>query len=78
MLPNNYTLGVSMSKSQGVVTTPLGRRVTKKKKKKKKKRKKEDEGLLFHSSFEVYHASCLHQEMHLVLFYTDHTRSLLL
>ena len=30
MVPNNYTFGVSISKSQGVVTTPLGRRVTKK------------------------------------------------
>ena len=38
MVPNNYTLGVSISSSQGVVTTTLGRRVTKK--------VQEDEGLI--------------------------------
>ena len=31
MVPNNYTLGVSISSLQGVVITPLGRRVTKQK-----------------------------------------------
>ena len=31
MVPNNYTLGVSISKSQGVVTPLIGRRVRKKK-----------------------------------------------
>ena len=30
MVPNNYTLGASILNSQGVVTTPLWRRVTKK------------------------------------------------
>ena len=51
MVPNNYTLGVSISKLQVVVTTPLGRRVTKKQtnkqnKKKKKKHKKKKKNRL--------------------------------
>ena len=41
-VPNNYTLGVSISSSQGVVTTPLGRRVTKK--------AQEDEGYNLHEN----------------------------